>query len=137
MNKKAEAGETLKSDVIYILLTILFLIPMFMFISIYSNHAVFWGDFYSKEIASTINLAKPGDNITLDLHKGISIALKNKIPKDQIFYFNNLKKEICVKLNLNRRTCYSYYNNVDIINVEIKLADPTNKLMFYVKESAK
>src|SRR3989344_7093858 len=112
MNKKAGAGENLNFNIIYVMVCIIFLVGILVFINQYSNHASVWEDFYAKEISKVVNLASPGDSVTMDLHKGIAIALKNKVSKDQIFYFNNLKKEVCVKLSLTQgSTCYGYFNN--------------------------
>ena len=70
---------------------------------------------YAKEISKLINIAKPGDVITIDVKQASDVAFDNKVlSKSETFVIDNSKKQICVKLGLGKRTCYSYFNDVAV-----------------------
>jgi len=78
--------------------------------------ASIWSEFYAKEITKVVNLAQPGDTITIDASKAVDIALGNEIQSlSEVFTFDNANSEVCVKLSRKRKTCYAYFNNVDVI----------------------
>ena len=132
MNKKA---EILMSHVIYTILVVLFTVGMFLVIAQQMNGAAVWEEFYAKEISRIINLAQPEDEITLHIQKATEIAKDNEVRSfSEIFQFNNLENEICVKLSQGRKTCYSYFNEVDVVEVELKLGVPENYLIFKISE---
>jgi hypothetical protein len=137
MNKKAQENKLMFNNTVFLLMVIAFLIIMSAFVYSKTSSAPFWGEFYAKEISKVINYAKPGDVVTLNINKGAAIALKNHIPENEMFFFNNLKKEVCVKLDSSNRYCYSYFNNVDIIEQRISWGKPVNLISFKVRESAK
>ena len=133
MNRKA--SETLWDNAIYFILAVIFFSGLMYYILNQKNGASIWEDYYAKEISRVINLAKPGDVITLDIHKATEIAQKNKLSSNsEIFTFDNKNNEICVKLSLGRKKCYSYFNNVDIINQRIEFGVPINILKFDIWE---
>jgi hypothetical protein len=138
MNKKA--SETLMDNFVYLILLVIFISILGFYIWSQMNGASIYSDYYSKEITKIINTAKPGDTINLDVHKATEIAQKNDIPlsrSKELFTFNNPENEVCVKLSKGRKTCYHYFNDVDIINPEVKLGVPTNKLVFEIIEVQK
>src|SRR3989344_1220414 len=131
MNKKA--SDIVMQNVLYVLIVIIFVAGIFFFVQNQQNGASIWEKYYAKEISRVINFAQSGDNITLDIHKATEIAQKNKLSSfSEIFQFDNLNNEICVKLSLGRKTCYSYFNNVDITNVQLDLGVPINILRFEI-----
>ncbi|MBI2451660.1 hypothetical protein HYV50_01115 [Candidatus Pacearchaeota archaeon] len=134
-NKKAQStSELLMDNAIYLILLVLFLSTMLFFIWDQMNGASLWAEYYSKEISKVINLAKAGDVITLDVQKATAIAKSNDIKSfSEIFVFDNINNELCVKLSIGRKTCYSYFNNVDIIEPEINYGPP-NTLTFKIIE---
>ncbi len=139
MNKKA-VGETLWHNVIYLFFLIVFFSSVLYFVFDKMNGASLWADYYAKEISKTINFAKPGDVITLDVHKATEIAKKNKLESfSEIFIFDNVNNNICVKLSSRVESCYSYFNKVDVVNPEIKLGlgDNKNTLNFKISEKLK
>ena len=138
MHKKA----ILKTTVIYTLLTILFLAGISGFIWLQKNGTSIWSNYYGKEFTRTVNLAKSGDNITLDIHKATEIAAKNNVKStSEIFTVDNPKNEVCVKLTRGIKTCYKYFNDVDIINLKPESASgtygETNILTFEIVEKQK
>jgi len=143
INKKATEGELIFDYIIFITVLVLFTAGMFAVINNYKNGAAVWEDFYAKEVVKVINNAKAGDEIFLDVHKATEIAKKNEQSFSSIFLFNNLNNEVCVKIG-EKRSCYSYFNDVDIIPLGIELAVPdkisgkyVNVLHFNVTEVQK
>ncbi len=136
MDKKASIGKLLTDHAVYITIILAFLVGMFLFINSQMNGAAIWEDYYSKEISKVVNIAQPGDEITIDIHKATEVAKRNDmINFDETFVFHNKDNKICVKLSLGRQTCYKYFNNVDIIDKKVRLAEATvNILTFKIIE---
>jgi hypothetical protein len=139
MERKAES--ILEGTVIYLVLLILFVVPVSVFVWSQYNGGAIWADFYAKEISRVVNLAEPGDEISIDVQVATEVAEKNEVKSfNEIFNFDNVKKEICVKLEPGRKSCFTYFNNVDVVEWEIKRGlarDEVNTLTFKIKESAK
>lgn len=138
MNRKA--SETLKDNVIYLILLIAFFSLMLLFISSQANGASAWSNYYAKELTKVINSASPGDEIILDVHKATEVARRNEVQSfNEIFTFNNIEKEVCVKLSPGRTSCYSYFNDVDILDPRVNPASgtsgETNTLTFKIINS--
>ena len=123
MNKKGEQdiGGLLWDNIIYLILVALFVFGMFAFVQQQRNGAGIWEDYYAKEITKMIELSSAGDEIEINVQKGSEVAKENRVSFSEIFVFDNVKNEICVKLNIGRKTCYFYNKDVDIINPELKL----------------
>jgi hypothetical protein len=143
INKKGSEGEIAFDYIIYTVLLVVFALSMFMVVNNYKSGGAVWEDFYAKEIVKVINNARVGDEITLDVHKATEIAKENEQSFSLIFSFDNQKNEVCVKLG-SRKSCYKYFNEVDIIEPQIILAVPSktenkyvNVLRFNVSEVQK
>ena len=133
MNIRGEASEQIWSTVIYLLLAVLFLAGMFVYLSSQRNGATTWEDFYAKEISKIMNVAQPGDEITLNIQTATQIAAKSQITvADQMFNFDNVNKQICVKLSAGRESCYSYFNNINALNWKIEYGVPNDVLVIKV-----
>jgi len=132
MNRKAESA-LLMSNVVYLIIVVLFLIGVYAFMFQQREGAGVWEDYYSKEISKIVNLASGEEKVVLNVHKGTVIAKRNGISDfNDIFKFNNEKKEICVQLNINKKTCYYYFNDVEIRDVKIELGVPENLIHFRI-----
>lgn len=119
-------------NVAYLIIAILFFSGIFYWILQQRNGGAIWEQYYTEEIAKVIDLAKPGDEIVLDVQKATEVARGNGVASfSDIFSFDNLNNEICVKLNPQRKSCLSYFNNVDVVNAELKLGAP-NSLSFKI-----
>ncbi|MEK6800491.1 MAG: hypothetical protein AABY10_01455 [Nanoarchaeota archaeon] len=118
--------------VIYLILLLMFTGMMFYFIRSEMNGASVWSDYYAKEIARQINLAEPNQKITINIQKATEIAKNNRITDfNSTFYFINDENKICVKIS-DGKTCYFYFNNVNIEDKEVELGVPENILVFKV-----
>jgi len=115
MNKKATIGDILMDNVIYLILLIIFFVGMMAFVNSKMNGAAVWEDYYAKELVKVIDLSEPGDIVILDVQKATEIAQKNKIANfEDIFSFNNVNNEVCVRLSLGKASCFYYFNEVSV-----------------------
>lgn len=135
MNKRAETGEIIKDTAVYLILLVLFFAGMVFFVFSQRDGAAVWSDIYAKEIVKIINLGENGDEIELDVQQITGIAIKNEVNVDKIFSFDNERKEVCVRLSTGRRSCYSYFNDVDVKDVKLELGVPVNILSFRIEKS--
>lgn len=127
MDKKG--SNTIWDNAIYVILAIIFFSMVLYFLRNHMFQASFYENYYSKEISKVVNLAKPGDEITLDVQKATEIAQKQSLGSfSEIFQFDNVNNGVCVKLSTGRKKCYSYFNDVDIKDYELRLADSVNVL---------
>ena len=131
VNRKAETGDIVMDNIIYLILLILFFVGMLAFVNSKMNGAPLFEDYYAKEIVKIIENSSPGDEIVIDVHKATEIAKKNKIANEEIFSFDNFKNEVCVKLSPGRASCYSYFNDVSV-----GITPPGNKWIYLGETSA-
>jgi len=128
MHKKGEVNE---------LVSIIAYFVMYSHISSYKNGAAVWEDFYAKEISKILNSAKPGDQLSLDVDMAGNIARENKVFNDkEMFNFDNEKNEVCVKLNTGKKSCYSYFNNVEVIGWRVDPGMPADILRINIGKEA-
>ena len=128
MNRKGGIGDLLLDNAIYLVLAILFFSGIFWFVFSYGNGAAIWEDYYAKEIVKIIDFSSPWDNVLLEVQRATEIAKDNNVASfSEIFSIDNIKNEVCVKLSLGRKTCYNYFNNVDIVGIDLRLAEGRNK----------
>ena len=129
MNRKASVGEILWDNAIYLVLSVIVFVGMLLVIWQQMGGASVWEEYYAKEISKLINMAEPGDEITISVKKATDIAFDNEVfSRSEIFQFDNSKNEVCVKLSKGKKTCYSYFNNVDVTR-EIKVGVLNDNLM--------
>ncbi len=127
MNKKATIGDVVMDNLIYLILLVVFIAGMMTFVYSKSNGAAIWEDYYAKEIAKVVDLASPGDVVMLDVQKATEIAKANKVDNfEDIFQFDNIKGQLCVKLSTGNLGCFSYFNNICVV-----FADSSNKWIYY------
>jgi hypothetical protein len=128
MNKRADVGGTLMNNAIYIILLVIFAIGMIAFIYSKANSAGSYEDYYAKEIARAIDMAKPGDYFTIDVQALTEIAKDNKVALGvkELFSFDNENDEVCVKLSRTGKSCFYFFNNVDVTELWIDYAAPVD-----------
>lgn len=140
LNKKGEGdfGGLLQENVIYLLLLVIFGVLMFFAVNGFRNSTAIWEDYYAKELTKVIDLSQAGEEIEIDVQKATEIAKKNGFRGySEIFNFDNLRNEICVKLKEGRKTCYYYNKEVDIVDRDLMLGVPSNVLKFKIVEVEK
>src|SRR3989338_1982397 len=136
MNKRGASNEQIAGTAVYLIILSLFTIGMLLFVYQLSNRAALWEDDYAKEIVKIVNALKPGDEFTFDVHKATEVAKKNRLSMDNIFIFDNAKNEICVKLSPGKKSCYSYFSEIEF-STEMKFGVPGNVLIIKAKEGGK
>lgn len=119
INKRGESY--LEENLIYIVLFVLFLAMGFAYLNKYQNNAYFQEQYYSYSVAKAINMAQPGDRIELNMDRAIETARKEGIAKfDNIFVFDNLKKEVGVSLQKGKVTIYPFLRDYTINEVSVE-----------------
>ena len=132
MNKKA---NLLEGEIIHLVLIVFFVGGFAVIIWSQMNGASSWADYYAKETVKIINFAQPGDVITLDIHKATVVAQRNGVQNlNEVFTFDNTENEVCYKLSTARKTCYKFFNEVDIINKKMEFGVPINLLSIEIAE---
>jgi len=127
MNKKAM--EVLMKTTIYIILTIAVLSLIYVSISRIGSNSGIYEQIYAKQIALSIDKAKPGTNVLLDVSDLYGIAEENKF-SGNIIDINSDENKVIVKLTEGKGYSFSFFNNADIL-WELKNED--KKLFLGVK----
>ena len=121
MNKKAAIGDITIGNVIFLVLLALVIGFLAYYIPGKFQGAEIWEGYYSQEIVKMINFAEPGDEFCIDVQKATEIAEENRVPtQSERFEIDNTKKQTCVKLSRGEKTCFNYFNDVEI-TYELKL----------------
>ena len=137
MNRRAEqefGGSNVMDYIVYFIFAGVFILGAVAYIYLQLNGAGVWSDVYAKELALIFDGAKAGDRYVLNVHKATSIALKNEIPFEEIFFFDAVDGKVCVKLSKGTRSCYAYYSNIVAEEKAIQLARPENMLVLKMGE---
>ena len=123
-------------NLVYLILALIFIIPLGTFIGMQAFGASLWGQYYAKSFASlVINQAEPGDEFILDIHKATGIAnLNGETDLNKTITLDNDASEVCAKLSPGKKTCYKYFNNVEVTEKSIRYGDPINLLRFKIIE---
>ncbi|HLC31738.1 MAG TPA: hypothetical protein VJK51_03645 [Candidatus Nanoarchaeia archaeon] len=131
MERRGESGEMIEDQTIYIILLVLFLVAMFAFVLNQNNSAGVKSEMYAKELVKLIDLSEVGDRVVLKVNAVTDIALDNEVPLDSVFRFDSLKREVCVRL-ATKYSCYSYFRDVVINDVQLELGALDNQLSFKI-----
>ena len=139
MNKKGALPDMSIDNVVYIVLIVFFFIVMFYYIDGQREGADLWADYYSKRITNLINLAETGAEIKINVQKISAIAKNNEIEKlSDMIEINNEDRKVCVKLSKGRASCSYFYNEVDVTDIKLNLAQPdVNIFSFKIGERLK
>jgi lipoprotein signal peptidase len=108
VNKK---GQLLIGNLVFILLNALFIFVLVLFLLKQGNGAITMEQIYAKEIALSIDYAKPVMLITLDMEKGMKIAEKSKMDFGEAVRIEG--NVVRVKLSENSGYTYSFFNDVE------------------------
>ncbi len=127
MNKKGDAEDLIKSYIVYLILLVIFIVGMLFVVNGQRQGADVWADYYSKELVKVIDFAKEKDKMCLDVHKATKIAKDNEVESfSEIFQIDNINNDVCVKLSKGIKRCFNYFNDVDIVNLDLKTAVARN-----------
>lgn len=132
MNKKAKIGDIVMDNIVYLIFLIIFFVAMLAFVSSKMNGASYYEDYYAKEIVKIIESSEPGQSFAIDVSKASKVAQSNKVNAlEEMFSFDNMENEVCVKLSRGGASCYSYFNAVNV-----GPSPPGNKWIYYAETSA-
>ena len=86
-----------------------------------------------------INLGESGAEIKINVQKISAIAKDNEIEKlSDMIEINNEDRKVCVKLSKGRASCSYFYNEVDVTDIKLNLAQPdVNIFSFRIGERVK
>lgn len=132
INKKGQVGDILWKNAIYLILLGVFCIGGIIYLNQQQSGAAIWEQYSASEIVRVIDMAKPGDIINIDINGVSKVAVKNNADLNEMFNFDAANNKVCVKLTGGKQTCANYFNDVVVINKEIKLGVPGNVLHFEI-----
>lgn len=105
----------------YILVTLVFFVGMWYFVSAQQDNVSYWEDYYAKQIALLLDGSGVGMEYYIDVTHATEIGLKNGKNKDEIFSFDNVNKKVIVSLKTGSATEFSYFSNIDVKDSEVLL----------------
>lgn len=138
MDKRGDADNVLSENLIYIILFILFFFGMLFFVWGYDDGVVLLEDLYVKEISRIIDVSEPGAEVYLDVTKATELAQRKGQSFSSMFRFDNVKNEVIVSLRPGGGKAFSFFNDVDVVDVDLKLTSgdaETNRLYFRIVKS--
>lgn len=111
MKKK---GNILTENVIFIILTLVFLVILMLFLTSKSKDVSVLEEKYAKQIALILDLAKPGMEIHVNLNDALNLA-KRELGENSIDNIVSLDNNlVTVKLSKDSGYSYSFFNNINI-----------------------
>jgi hypothetical protein len=140
-------SETLRENIIFLILNLLFLSVMFLFLYLRTGDAVPLEEKYAKQIALLIDSAEPGMIISLDMEDALNIAKRKGLSTGEVVSGEDKDVEgeiaevgneivmineniVTVRLRQRGNYSYSFFNDV-------KVNEPyfnENKLVLYIEE---
>jgi hypothetical protein len=130
MNKRGTEG-VLMSNVIYLILFLIAIIPVGVFAYGQKDGAANWEDIYAKEIARVIN------EVVLDVTIAAGIAFDRGIEINEIFNFDNVDNRVSVSLRSNAGTSFGFFNDVDVVEWKVENTGTHTELSFMIVEVQK
>ena len=120
MNLRGES-ELLRTNILFIIIVILFFLGTLYWVNSYRNHAAFWEEFYAKEIARQIDLADSGTVLELDVTQATLIAERTRRNPASLFSIDNDKNLVIVTLREGGGRSFHFFTDVTVINDNIQL----------------
>lgn len=105
--------DLLAENIVYILLVVLVLAPMFLGVTLVGRQVTLYEQVYAKQIALIINKAEPGMEIEYTNFRMFKLAADNEAPSE-IVSIDNLAKVVTVRLSSGNGYHYEFFNEVDV-----------------------
>ena len=119
-------GNILTENVIFIILNLVFFAILLVFLMSKAGNPALLEEKYAKQIALTIDAAKPGMIIHLNMGDAINAAKSNNVPPSQAVKISG--NIVTVKLQQDGNGySYSFFNNVNVKAI----FDTTNGQEYY------
>lgn len=112
LDKKAD--NSLMENVVYIIVIAAFFAVMFLFIARAGSQATVVEQIYAKQIALSIDKAKPGTIIELDISKLYEAARKNKISEKEMLKIDSDNNKVQVRLVGGKGYEFMFFNNAKV-----------------------
>ena len=132
MLKKGSAGDNvLNWNLTYFVFGGILFFSGLVWVVGFQDGAAKWEDFYVKEIARVVDSAGVAEEAYIDVTPAVAIALKRKVPINDIFKFDNERNIITVKLSPQSGTSFRYFNEIGVLNGGVELSSGssnTNRL---------
>ena len=111
--KKGKKGNILTENIIFIVLYLAFITILLLFLFSKTNGTAVLEEKYAKQIALTIDAAKPGMIIHLSMEDAIEKAVKDgQNPSDIVSINGNVITVKLSKKGNNPESSYSFFNDV-------------------------
>lgn len=111
--KSKRGEEILWPNIAFLILNVLFYGMLFAFVANSSDMNSNYEKAYARQIGLMIDQASPGAKISLDITNLLARRAKN-MNIDSVVTFDNVKKEITVKLGTSQGYGFSYFTNANI-----------------------
>jgi hypothetical protein len=131
-------SSLLKENLVYLILTGLFLLLIFLFVSSYGDGAANMESMYAQELVHLINTAPMGAEIVLDVTPLTAIAVRRGKDPREIVSFDNIHNTVTVSLRRGTGSLFTFVRNVDVVGgsplIELVSAGAEiNRLRFTIK----
>ena len=131
MNKKGSSKLVL-SQIVYIVIIVIFSVVMIVYVTRSGNQSSVKEEVYAKQIALSIDKAKSGTEIDVDISEIYKFAEGNKF-KGQIINIDNEKNIVEVHLAVGKGYSYRFFSDADISwNINLDVEGKPDKLLIYV-----
>lgn len=112
MIKIGKKANILTENIIFIVLNLVFLSILILFLFSKMGGAAILEEKYSKQIASILDSAKPGMEITINMEDAVKKAEKEGWDVKKIIFIDNENNIVTVKLREKGEYSYSFFNEV-------------------------
>jgi len=112
MNKKGV--EHLFNNIMFLILMAIFFSVMFIAVSRYGSQATVVEQAYAKKIALSIDKAKPGTIMKIDISELYDVSTKNKY-KGTVVSVDNVNKNVIVHVVNGNGYSYGFFNGANIV----------------------
>jgi hypothetical protein len=114
MDKNKKADQIVLETTIFIVLNIFFFVIIMIFVWRSAQGAVIYEQIYAKQVALTLDNAKPGMTFFIDMKKGIEIAEdKYHRKREDIVKINQDKNIVIVALTNTGAYSFEYFSDYD------------------------
>jgi len=113
MNKRGSTEE-LTEEIIFFIIIAVFFAAMFLFVSRAGSQVTINEQIYAKQIALSIDKAKVGTEISLDISKLYEITRKNKFI-GEIIKIDNENNNVQVRLVSGKGYEFEFFNNAQVV----------------------
>jgi hypothetical protein len=105
-------GEILIGNVVFILINAIFIFLLILFLLRQGNGVIVLEQMYAKEIALSVDYAKPVMLMKIDMERGMNLAKKNGIDFNEVVKIDG--NVVRIKLSESSGYTYSFFNDVEV-----------------------